>query len=341
MKGIKWRFIAKFVVLCMSLFVVPVFFSNQNTSAQSVSSALAIQRTYRTSYNGSWTTSVRSGGPFTLPTRITEIGNYSYFALRGFNVSGSVPNAQSGISYTGDATINLLASSASDGSGFSCGNVVTFYAKPEQGAIVAQNNSIKSCSVTNNGTSMTIVVHSEGNFSASSNVNSFVVSIYAPESSTGIFSSFLSTSTNFNISLLSLDVDIVVSADPNTALLGGIQNAIDQQNQQDQQDREDMQNASDNASDSGDDSQAQAEATGTTLLKAFTDFVGALTSSTASDCVVNMNMGNLNLGNVDLCTLSIPQPLQAVASIMLIGFCVPLSIATAKKLIGLFRSFQG
>lgn len=113
-----------------------------------------------------------------------------------------------------------------------------------------------------------------------------------------------------------------------------------QQQQQDQKDREDLQNTSDQADTDGSSSQQQAQATGTTLLKAFTDFVGALTSAQASNCVIDMDMGNLDLGNVDLCQLSLPSPLQALASIMLISFCVPLSIATGKKLIALFRSFQ-
>lgn len=115
---------------------------------------------------------------------------------------------------------------------------------------------------------------------------------------------------------------------------------LEQQAQQDQQDRDDMSNAVDNASGAGDSSQNSAQSTGTTLLAAFSSFVTALTSASAGDCSINMDLGNLDLGNVDLCQLSIPAPLQTISTILLIGFCVPLSIATAKKLIGLFRSFQ-
>lgn len=117
--------------------------------------------------------------------------------------------------------------------------------------------------------------------------------------------------------------------------------AIEEQNEQDAQDRQDIESTSGQASSDGASSQQQAQSTGNTLLKAFTDFVGSLTSAQATNCVIDMDMGNLDLGNVDLCQLSLPAPLQTLASIMLIGFCVPLSIATAKKLIGLFRSFQG
>lgn len=85
----------------------------------------------------------------------------------------------------------------------------------------------------------------------------------------------------------------------------------------------------------------EAEDAGTTLLAAFSAFVDIFKNASPSNCVINMDLGNLDLGEVDLCTLSPPAPLQAIGSILLIGFCVPLSIATATKMINLFRSFSG
>ena len=118
-------------------------------------------------------------------------------------------------------------------------------------------------------------------------------------------------------------------------------NILQEQNDRDQQDRDNMEQAVDDADAAGDSSQAQAESTGTTLLKGFTDFVSALTSASASNCVIRFDiMGHINGGDVDLCQLSLPAPLQVISSLILIGFCVPLSIATAKKVIALFRSFQ-
>lgn len=119
------------------------------------------------------------------------------------------------------------------------------------------------------------------------------------------------------------------------------QEAIEAQTEQDQQDREDLsdqQSAADtSAADSGDD----AEEAGTSLLSAVSSFVGVLTSASPSDCVIDMDLGNLDMGNVDLCQLSPPQPIPTIASIMLISFFVPLSWATATRMIGLFRSFTG
>lgn len=120
--------------------------------------------------------------------------------------------------------------------------------------------------------------------------------------------------------------------------------AVDDLAEQEQKNREEDQqnldNAQSSADNAGSDSSSDATSAGTTLLAGFSAFTSALTNASASDCKLKMDMGNLNLGDVDLCSLSIPAPLQALSSIILIAFCVPLSLATAKKLIGLFRSFQ-
>lgn len=116
--------------------------------------------------------------------------------------------------------------------------------------------------------------------------------------------------------------------------------AIEEQNEKDDQDRDNLETQQSDAEDGADDSQVAAESTGTTLLTAFTGFVGALTSASPSNCVIDMDMGNMDLGNVNFCQMSPPPIFQTIASIMLIAFCVPLSIATATKVITLFRSFQ-
>lgn len=116
---------------------------------------------------------------------------------------------------------------------------------------------------------------------------------------------------------------------------------VQEQIDKDEQDRDNMESQQSDVSDDSDDSQAQAESTGQTLLTAFTGFVSAITSARPTNCNLNMDMGNLNLGNVNLCQLSPPPVFQTIASIFMIAFCVPLSITTARKLINLFRSFQG
>lgn len=120
-----------------------------------------------------------------------------------------------------------------------------------------------------------------------------------------------------------------------------IKDSLDSQSSQDATDRTNMQNQQTSIDSSASSSEQQAQTAGTTLLGAFSAFVGALTNASPSNCVIDMDLGNLDLGNVDLCTLSPPQPIPTIASIMLIAFFVPLSIATATKMINLFRSFSG
>lgn len=103
---------------------------------------------------------------------------------------------------------------------------------------------------------------------------------------------------------------------------------------------EGMENAQTDANSGADDSGEAASQSGSTLLQAFTDFVSAITSASPSSCNINADIGDLKLGNVDLCELSPPASVQIISSILLIGFCVPLSIATARKMINLYRSFQ-
>ena len=116
---------------------------------------------------------------------------------------------------------------------------------------------------------------------------------------------------------------------------------LDEMNQKDDQDRSDIESQSSTIDSSGESSQQSAQNTGTTLLAAFSSFVTAITSASPSNCNIDMDLGNLDLGIVNFCTLSPPPEFQVLGSIFLILFCVPLSIATARKVISLFRSFQG
>lgn len=119
-----------------------------------------------------------------------------------------------------------------------------------------------------------------------------------------------------------------------------IEAALDEQNQKDDQDRSNLEGQQESSSQDAGTSADMANQQGTTLLAAFTSFVNALTSATPSNCRLDMDLGNLDMGQVDLCQLSPPAGFSALASVFLILFCVPLSIATARKVISLFRSFQ-
>lgn len=124
----------------------------------------------------------------------------------------------------------------------------------------------------------------------------------------------------------------------------GVIDAINDQTEQQQQNREDDKQAFDGAQSdataNGGQSSDDAGAAGQTLLQAFSSFIGAITSATPSNCNLPMDTGFINFGTVNLCALSPPPAFQAISSIVVIGFAVPLSLAAAKKMIELFRSFQ-
>lgn len=111
-------------------------------------------------------------------------------------------------------------------------------------------------------------------------------------------------------------------------------------NEKDEEDRNNIESQSSDIDSDSQSSSEDAENTGTTLLGAFSGFISALTNTNPSNCVIDMDLGNLDMGNVDFCTLSPPAGFSALASVFMILFCVPLSIATARKVISLFRSFQ-
>ena len=107
------------------------------------------------------------------------------------------------------------------------------------------------------------------------------------------------------------------------------------------EEREELEETQDDAEDTANDAGAQAEATGQSLLAAFTGFVNAVANADATNCTIPGNLGNFNMGNLNLCRDNPPALVQTIGSIFMILFFVPLSYATATKLIALFRSFNG
>lgn len=120
----------------------------------------------------------------------------------------------------------------------------------------------------------------------------------------------------------------------------GIDSTSQTLNEHREEDQQDMQNAQNDAGDAGDTSSADASADGQTLLQAFISFVNAITGASPSNCNIPMDTGFINFGTINLCSLNPPPAFQAISSIVVIGFAVPLSLAAARKMIELFRSFQ-
>lgn len=98
---------------------------------------------------------------------------------------------------------------------------------------------------------------------------------------------------------------------------------------------------SQNAQNQGDNSSQSATNATTGLINAIGGFVGAITTASPSNCIINGNMGNFNMGNIDLCANPVPSFVQIISSLILIVICIPFAIIMFNRFIGLFRSFQG
>lgn len=96
-----------------------------------------------------------------------------------------------------------------------------------------------------------------------------------------------------------------------------------------------------NAQNQGNDSSQSATNASSGLINAIGGFVGAITTASPSNCIINGNMGNFNMGNIDLCANPVPTFVQIIGSLVLIAICIPFAIIMFNRFIGLFRSFQG
>lgn len=92
-----------------------------------------------------------------------------------------------------------------------------------------------------------------------------------------------------------------------------------------------------NAADSSSD---DAENATSSLISVIGQFVGAVTTASPSNCIINGNMGNFSMGQIDLCANPVPTFVQIISSLILIAICVPFAIVMFNRFINLFRSFQ-
>lgn len=83
-----------------------------------------------------------------------------------------------------------------------------------------------------------------------------------------------------------------------------------------------------------------AENATSSLLSVIGQFVGAVTTASPSNCRINADMGNFDMGTIDLCANPVPTFIQIISSLILIAICVPFAIIMFNRFINLFRSFQ-
>lgn len=104
--------------------------------------------------------------------------------------------------------------------------------------------------------------------------------------------------------------------------------------------QEKTQEAADASETAGGSSSSDAQQGTSSLLSTIGSAVSVISSASPTNCLLNGNMGNLDVGQIDLCANPVPTFIQIIGSIILILLVVPLCITLFNRFIGLFRSFQ-
>lgn len=91
---------------------------------------------------------------------------------------------------------------------------------------------------------------------------------------------------------------------------------------------------------SGSSSQNDATNATSSLISVITSGIGAITSASASNCVINADMGNFDMGSIDLCANPVPTFMQVIGSIIAALVVLPLVIVLFNRFIAIIGSFQ-
>ena len=349
MKGLKC--LKKFV-FCLAIFVIGFLVNFVDTNALEFGTAysLTVQSASGTTTSGAPSPTVSIAGGLTT---LDFSGGYSNTI--NLNLGSSIP-ARSLISIQYNVVMNGQYTTAFDG--LTCRGTCVVLANDVS---VDDDVAVGHMLIYNSSTISTIELGAiyHRNSSVIYHFMGPISYVLVPASSGGGSSVDLTTVENY---LHSIDSNDLISAQRLLLILNALNSLssstsisqqqvvdsisetnefLEQQQEQDQEDRDNIEQQSSDIDSDASDSQQDAENTGTTLLAAFSSFVTSITSASPSNCNLDMDLGNLDLGVVNLCQLSPPAGFSTLASIFLILFCVPLSIATARKVISLFRSFQG
>lgn len=91
---------------------------------------------------------------------------------------------------------------------------------------------------------------------------------------------------------------------------------------------------------SGSSSQSDAQSATSSLISVITSGIGAITSASASNCVINADMGHFDMGSIDLCANPVPAFMQVIGSIIAALVVFPLVIVLFNRFIAIIGSFQ-
>lgn len=118
---------------------------------------------------------------------------------------------------------------------------------------------------------------------------------------------------------------------------------LDREYNQDQQDRSDAQDAVDNSQTSADDSQASLQNSSQSLLDAMGATVNLIRDTPATNCKIPIDTGNLDLGEVDLCSVpnDVKQLINRVFGLVMIVGGLLLSLNIFHSAMALFAQATG
>lgn len=100
------------------------------------------------------------------------------------------------------------------------------------------------------------------------------------------------------------------------------------------------QDAANNSQSAGNTATTDSQTATSSLLSVITAGVGAITSASPTNCKINGNMGNLDVGEIDLCANPVPTFMSLIGSIIAVLVVLPLVIVLFNRFISIIRSFQ-
>lgn len=104
--------------------------------------------------------------------------------------------------------------------------------------------------------------------------------------------------------------------------------------------KQETQDAADNSSTAGGSSSSDATSATSSLLSVIGAGIGAITTASPTNCRINGDMGNLDVGTIDLCANPVPAFVAVIGSIIAVLVVLPLVIILFNRFIGIIRSFQ-
>lgn len=354
-KGHLCRFLPKTLMSynlfrLLLLFFTPLFcgfFLIQKVNAQPLSLGTS-QITWRPDPSAPFDLTTINHPNHLVPANFLTLNSASFLQIRRINFSGQIQTAK-GSSFSGDISFRLSVNTEQEGflyqPGWNCDWIAEVKFKPEQGTVLSQNSQISSCKVTSTGSIQSLIditLSTSGTLSQSTSISSFYVSILNRDGV--IYSAETNPSYSIYLTIWNADVNFIVTEDPNTEILGTINQGITDinNNLEDQQQQENAAIENIENQDSSDISGAENQAT-TNLIGVLSSFISAFSGINATNCNLTLEFPDFAGGSrvVDICQgkEKAPRIVEIGSSLLLIGIFVPLAYILIKMIYNEIRSF--